>query len=180
MGEPTLGEKLGMTTQASALLQKAERFGLCADDLENLAVQRGCDYYSSTKYVPGAQIQISEFSNEELAIALLSPALRYSPQTIRFGAAMLGAEGNKPDCIVRLAKLEGCEAIVRYIAEAGHKYEPENLYWSKLLAMIPHLSLSRSGVVPHPTRFVTMTGITRRGVDTVIQWIRPRVMTSHG
>ena len=29
------------------------------------------------------------------------------------------------------------------------------------------------GVMPHPTRFVAMTGITRKGVGLVTQWIRP-------
>jgi hypothetical protein len=37
-----------------------------------------------------------QFSNEELAVALLSTALRYEPHSIRCGAAMLAAEGNDP------------------------------------------------------------------------------------
>src|SRR5437016_6978138 len=37
-----------------------------------------------------------EFSNEELAIALLSTALRYDPHSIRCGGAMLSAHGNDP------------------------------------------------------------------------------------
>jgi hypothetical protein len=41
---PTLAEKLGTTTHLSPLLQKARRLGLGANDLEQLAIQRGCDY----------------------------------------------------------------------------------------------------------------------------------------
>ena len=41
----------------------------------------------------------------ELAIALLNPALRYSPQTLRLGAAMLSALDNEPGKIARLSRL---------------------------------------------------------------------------
>jgi hypothetical protein len=43
---------------------------------------------------------VDQFSNAELAIALLNPALRYHPQTMRLGAAMLSAEGNTPEEII--------------------------------------------------------------------------------
>ncbi len=173
MKMPTLAEKLGTTTHLSPLLRKAQRLGLDAAGLERLAIQRGCDYYHEGEPLPPASVSLGEFSNEELAIALMNPALRYHPQTLRLGAAMLGAQGNAPAEIAHLAQLERCEPIVRYVAAAGRQYEPDNPFWGELLSLLPVTPSPKSGVVPHPTRFVAMTGITRRGVETVTEWIRP-------
>ena len=87
---------------------------------------------------------------------------------------MLGAEGNDPSEIARLAKMERCEPIVRYIAEAGQKFEGDNAFWPKLLALLPASDPPKSSVVPHPTRFVAMTGFTRKGPGAVVWWIRPK------
>jgi hypothetical protein len=181
MNSPSLAEKLGMTKHISGLLIKAKRLGLDAEGLERLAIQRGCDYYHEGEPLPPAIVSEEQFSDEELAIALLNPALRYHPQTLRLGAAMLGAEGNDPERIARLAKYERCESLVRYVAEAGRRFEPHNIFWERVLAMVPAAPAPKSSVVPHPTRFVAMTGMTRRGVETVAQWIRPRTIAArHG
>ncbi|MBK7997310.1 MAG: hypothetical protein IPK15_00905 [Verrucomicrobia bacterium] len=169
----TLAAKLGTTTHLSPLLRKASKLGLDAEGLELLAVQRGCDYYDDGRTLPATPVTNEEFSNEELAIALLNPALRYSPQTLRLGAAMLGASGNSPDLVAQLAREERCESVARYIAEAGRRYEPDNEFWAALTKLLPPGSAPKSSVVPHPTRFIAMTGFTRRGVETVVQWIRP-------
>lgn len=173
MEPPTLAAKLGTTTQLSPLLHKARRLGLDAEGLERLAIQRGCDYYAHGDPLPQPKVRLEQFSNEALAIALLNPALRYNPQTLRLGAAMLGADGNSPEEIARLAEMERCQAVVRYIAEAGKRFEPQNSFWTALLALLPATSAPKSSVVPHPTRFVAMTGMTRRGVETVVEWVRP-------
>ena len=168
-----MATKLGTTTHLSPVLQKARRLGLDADDLEHLAIQRGCDYYQDGESLSLLSVSLDHFSNAELAIGLLNPALRYHPQTLRLGAAMLSAEGNRPEDIAWLAELERCGAVVRYIAEAGHKVEPQNEFWTRLLGLLATAPAPKSGVLPHPTRFVAMTGFTRRGVETVAQWIRP-------
>lgn len=170
---PTLASKLGMTEHISPLLRKVERLGLDADSLEILAIQRGCDYYSNEKSRPYIPVDESLLSNVELAIALLHPSLRYHPQTIRLGAAMLGAEGNDPAEIAHLAAMERSESLVRYVAECGKKFEPDNPFWDRLLENLPTLPAPKSSVVPHPTRFVAMTGFTRSGPEIVTEWIRP-------
>src|SRR4051794_31659364 len=106
MTMPTLAAKLGTTTHLSALLRKAERLGLDAGRLEQLAVERGCDYYNAGEPLPLPAVCVEQFSNTGLAIALLNPALRYSPHTLRLGAAMLSAEGNRVEEIARLAVME--------------------------------------------------------------------------
>ncbi|MFT5040110.1 MAG: hypothetical protein ACI8TX_001067 [Hyphomicrobiaceae bacterium] len=94
---------------------------------------------------------------------------------------MLGAEGNAAEEIARLAQWERCEAVVRYIVECGRKFEPRNGFWSRLLELIPQTLPPKACVIPHPSRFVAMTGITRRGVETVAEWIRPATQVpAHG
>jgi hypothetical protein len=173
MATPTLAAKLGTTTHLSPLLRKARRLGLGAAELEQLAIQRGCDYYGGGKPSPPVPVSVDQFSNAELAMALVNTALRYDPQTLRLGAAMLSAEGNSPDEIARMAAMERCGTVVRYIADAGRKFEPQNPFWPRLLDLLPVMAPPKSGVLPHPTRFIAMTGFTRRGPETVIEWIRP-------
>ena len=173
MDTPTLAAKLGTTTHLSPLLLKARRLGLGPDELQILAAQRGCRHYSNGSE-PGQPLALeSDFSNEELAIALLSTALPYDPRSIRCGAAMLSAEGNQPRRLARMAVMERCVTSVRHVAEAGQRFEPGNRFWRDLLAAVPRTPVPPPGVFPHPTRFVAMTGFTRRGPGLVVEWQRP-------
>src|SRR5690606_41846197 len=108
------------------------------------------------------------------ALALLSICLPYSQQRIRMGAAMLAAEGNSPADIARLAGRERNERVVHYLARLGEQVEPANPFWSEILAHLPEFDPPEPDLLPHVTRFVAMTGYTRRGSETVMQWIRPQ------
>jgi hypothetical protein len=173
----TLAYKLGTTTHLSPLLMKARRLGLHGPEaLEALAVQRGCRYYAhssnhmrvaeeSPAYGKGGKLLKTMFSNEELAIALLSLNLPKSQGRLRIGAAMLAAEGNSVQRLVRLSIQERLADVVRYIADCGLKVEPNNEFWQKLLDQLPpRVWTPREDDLPHITRFVAMTGFTRRGV----------------
>jgi hypothetical protein len=180
---PTLAEKLGMTTHLSPLLHKARRLGLHSPELmESLGVARGCWHYRSPSLLPAPGVSESDFSNEELAVALLSPCLPYSPRTIRVGAAMLGATGNDVATLARLAVMERAVVPVRYIATAALRFETNNPFWRQLLDRLPQTPLVPEGVMPHPTRFVSMTGISRLGKGPLTIWIRPRpdLAMAHG
>jgi len=183
MKTPTLAEKLGTTARTSPLLQKAQRLGLLdAIALEGLAVARGCWHYRQPEAPRPPSVDESQFTNEELAIALLSPNQPYSPHTIRLGAAMLGAVGNDPAKLTRLAQSEGSEIVVRYIARAGLQFEPDNLLWRALFEKLPDTREPEDGIFPHATRFVSMTGFTRNGPGKLTVWIRPRadLALAHG
>ena len=174
--EQTLAEKLGATVHVSSLLRKARRLGLrLPKDLCTLAVQRGCRHYWQGDEPAGELVPQSRFSNEELAIALLNGAGTYSPHSVRCGAAMLGALGNNPVQITKLAVRERTEIVVRFIAECARGYEPENPYWSQLLDLLPACPPPRAGVLPHPTRFVALNGYQRGvGKKLTAQWQRPQ------
>jgi len=173
MNTVTLGEKLGLPPGTSPLIEKARGLGLSSGELlEALGVARGCRHYNLAS---DAEVELSEasFSNEELAIALLSPELPYSPRGIRIAANLVGAAGNRPRVLAELATAERAVEQLRYIANAGHSFEPQNSFWPELLSFLPESPVLETGIMPHPTRFVSMTGMTRNGVEKVIVWLRP-------
>jgi hypothetical protein len=171
----TLGDKLGLASKTSPLLEKAKAMGLSSgESLEALGVGRGCSHYSIPGKDAAPDIPESAFGNEELAIALLSPELPYSPRGIRIAACMMGSVGNQPVSLVELAIKERAIEPVRYIATSALTFEPENSFWHEILELLPPCRLSEVGVMPHPTRFVSMTGMTRNGVEKVTVWLRPR------
>lgn len=178
MSTETLAHKLGTTAHVSPLLMKARRLGLHGvEDLERLAIQRGCEYYhvlpsqSVLREEPPLRVSREDFSNAELAIALLSfPPVNLLRQ--RMGAAMLSAPDVEVTNLVSLALSELCGGIVHYIADCGHEVEPENEFWTCL-----RRELSSHGYVatemPHPTRFIELTGITRGKIGIKKHWVRP-------
>lgn len=182
----TLAYRLGTTHHLSPLLMKARRLGLTTpEDLERLAVARGLRYYSQPgetdrlreeAHAYPASIgnpSVKQFSNEDLAISLLSLNWPFSQNRLRMGAAMLAATGVSPQRLARLAYQERCESVLFHIAQCGQKVEPDQSFWTALLNEIPSAKTYPPDVLPHLTRFVTMTGFTRRGKETLMQWIRP-------
>ena len=180
----TLAQRLGTIEHRSLLLHKAGRLGLAtATHLVGLAIMRGCQHY---RYGP-EPVFINPpsrvaFSDEELAVALLSPCLPYNPRAVRVGAQMLGSWGNQPQRLALLARKERAEEVVRHVALAGQQTEPHEPFWPELLAALSSDSVpSRvipAGVLPHPSRFRLEAGVTRpadlisRGGPKVI-WLRP-------
>ena len=180
----TLARKLGIPEQHSLLLRKASRIGLHdASELIALAIARGCQHYrGGPEVVPTKPLSRAAFSDEELAIALLSPCLPYHPRAVRVGAQMLSGHGNQPRRLALLARKERSENVVRHIAAAGLSTEPHEPFWNELLAALPPASPFRSappaGVLPHSSRFRAETRHTdpsdpaTHGGPRMI-WLRP-------
>ena len=180
----TLARRLGIPGHHSLLLRKAREAGLHGTaELIALAVARGCRHYrGGPEDVPTIPVTRKAFSDEELAIALLSPCWPHAPRAIRVGAQMLGSASNRPARLALLARRERAEIVVRHIAAAGRQTEPEELFWQELLAALPPDSSSRpvvpTGVLPHPSRFRSETGLTNpfgpaAGGGPRMTWLRP-------
>jgi len=178
MNEETLAHKLGTTAHISPLLMKARRLGLHGvEELKRLAVERGCSYYNVVptdnvlREEPLLRVSRADFSNAELAIALLS----FSPVNLlrqRMGAAMLSAPDVEVTSLATLAVAEGCGGIVHYIADCGHAVEPENDYWMRLRSELSTHAYEATEM-PHPTRFIEMTGVSRGKIGIEKHWVRP-------
>ena len=185
----TLAKRLGTTEHRSLLLHKAGSLGLTsAVHLIGLAIVRGCQHYrNGPEAVLANPPSHTIFSNEELAIALLSPCLPYNPRAVRVGAQMLGSQGNQPQRLALLARRERAEEVVRHVALAGQQTEPHESFWQELLAALSSgSSLPRmipAGVLPHPSRFRLEAGITNPA-DLVSNggpkptWLRPSPLPS--
>jgi hypothetical protein len=173
MSTATEAEKPG-SAPGSPLLEKARRLGLRLPlDLERLALARGCTYYARDLAPRTPPLSDVPLSNTELAIALIVPSLRPTAREIRLAAALLGAPDVQPDEAAALAVQENCAEVARHIALSGCRFEPDNPFWPSLLAQLPKLRVDTDRL-PHPTRFVEMTGIDRGKVGNFTRWIRPR------
>src|SRR4051812_6207882 len=107
MNTVTLARKLGMTEHLSCLRQTARRYGLQTPrDLMDEALARGCFHYLQSHDPRAQRVSEADFSNEQLALALLSIANPYDPLQIRMGAMMPGAEDNDPATLARYARDE--------------------------------------------------------------------------
>jgi hypothetical protein len=179
---PSLAHRIGASAHLSPLLQKARRLGvLDPRDLESIALARGLRYFGHPGNQPdeGSQHRAipardhSLFTDEELALALINPAAPYSLTRIRMAAALLAADGISAATIIRLARQERCESVVRHIARCGNTVEPENPFWHTLLQNLPDTPPANPDALPHISRFVALSGITRNGRQNSMQWIRP-------
>ena len=173
--------RMGTSSHLSPLMQKAKRLGVRnPSDLEEIAIARGLRYFGRpAELSPDAKKAMMQahdhefFSQEELTIALMSPTLPYSLNRLRMAGAMLGAEGISAEKILKLARMERCETTVRHIAELGSKVEPSQTLWHSLLEQLPPALNTPPDVLPHLSRFVTMSGLDRTGRSYRTQWIRP-------
>jgi hypothetical protein len=142
-------------------------------DLERLALARGCGSYERDLGAFARTVEGLPLSNAELAIALLAPSAQPTSRQIRLAAAPLRAVHESAADVATLAVDENCAGIVRYIALCGSRFEPGNPFWTDLLIALPETVIDRDHL-PHPTRFVEMTGIDRGKVGTITRWIPAR------
>ena len=134
---------------------------------------RGCDYYDRELAPRVPPLGEVELTDAELAIALISPSLHPRSREIRLAAALLGSTGLHAEEVAALAIGEDCAEIVRHIALSGRRFEPTNSFWQDLVNLLPDVKIDPDKL-PHPTRFVEMTGIDRGKVGLITRWIRPR------
>ena len=160
----------------SGLLRKIQNLAGQRDPancLKELAVRRGCRHYEGSFPATTVSPAAEKLTDEEVGVGLCLGQLTYDPLNIRIGAELLSAESCRPKAIAFLARQERCETVIGYVARCGAKVEPENQKWRELLAELGRVSSPPSGALPHWTRFVSMTGITRGGgPDT--KWLRPK------
>lgn len=178
---PTLAAKLGIPTHLSLLLRKLAKHGLkTPKELAAAAVGRGCFHYED--FAGGLQIDSPAISNEELAIALLSPCNPYQPQLIRIASQLLSSPDTNLRTLAQLAIEERCAPILKYIALCGSKTEPDLPFWNDLLSLLGDCKAAPSGVMPHISRFRSETGIVnpKRPLDPKIIWLRPSRKDSQG
>ncbi len=172
---PTLASKLGQPTHVSPLLKKLERAGITnAKEMAATAIARGCHHYAgSLPALPIPARTSQTISDEELAIALLCPSNPYDPMLVRIGGQLLSKQSCKPEKLIALAKRERCEAILKYIAQAGEETESNSGTWQYFIAQLMQYPTPKKGILPHKSRFRREAGVTNpKNTALKAQWLR--------
>lgn len=181
MKTPTLAQKLGTTTHWSCLRHEARKYGLHTEkDLIREAVARGCFHFLQADQPPSSQVSEAEWPNEKLALAMLTISNPYDPWLIRAGAMLLSHPANNASQIALHTRHERSETVIRDIALAGRRYEPENVFWEELLRLLPEAPAPQDGVLPHHSRYVSIPGKIGPGKMGKPVWLRPRKLAALG
>jgi hypothetical protein len=167
---PTLAQELRELIHCSPLLRAAHRAGLeSLTDFTRLAVARGCSHYSPAfpplDRDPGPDL----ISNEELVALLLLGSHEYNAIAVRCAAQLSGS--CRAEILALVAKRERVSRALAYIARAGVQFdETKSGFWRELLELLGEQPPIAEGIMPHWSRFVLQTGITKDGGGK-IQWL---------
>jgi len=173
-----IAHTLGRTAHLSPLLRKARHLGFVdGEALLHLAAARGCHHYTPVDPYP-TPVQDpgdKQLSDAELAIAMISAAQKNDPRLIRCAAQLISGPHINARNLVRLARMERCEALLLYIARHAHEWDTNHTeFWSDILAMLPQTATTPPGLWPHPSRFLIQAGYKRGGGSPPAVWLRPK------
>jgi hypothetical protein len=138
-------------------------------DFARLAVARGCRHYAPAFPPSESDPGQEAISNEELVALLLLGANEFEPIAIRFAAQLAGR--CDVEKLAHVAERERVGRPLAYIAKAAVDHDTLNKeYWNELLARLGEQTPVAEGILPHWSRFVSQTGVTRFGGGSV-QWL---------
>jgi hypothetical protein len=166
----TLAKEIGDTANCSALFRRAKRLGInTVRDFIRLAVARGCRHYASIYTPADSDPGFSALSNEELVALLLLGENEFDPIAVRCAAQLVGR--CNAESLALVAKRERVERVLSYICDAGTIHDASNsFFWIRLRALLGAQDPVAEGILPHWSRFVSQTGVTRNGREHV-QWL---------
>lgn len=160
----TLARQIGEIAHCSLLQRKARRHGLAdLTSVMRLAVARGARHYASIYPPAVSDPGMETISNEELVALLLLGSQAFEPFAIRCAAQIIVL------CdLSRLSLIARRERVSRplaHIARAGVAHDPGQAgRWRELLGLLGSPAPVAPGRLPHWSRFVSHSGITRLGI----------------
>ncbi|MGB8371033.1 MAG: hypothetical protein ACLPYZ_06530 [Limisphaerales bacterium] len=162
----TLAHELGEVPHVSDLLRRiAQRSGAgerVADWLLKVAIGRGASHYRR-EFDPALPPDLPAISDEEIGVALCLGENPYDLDSLRVAAQFLSSPRINIARLCRLAVQERCEPVLLHIAEVAKKYAPKQEPWASLRKQLRPRHVPRLDALPHWTRLVSHTGITREG-----------------
>jgi len=171
---PTLAQKLGDAAHVSGLAIRLARASGAGERLPEwllkVAVARGATHYQR-EFDPVLPPDNSAITDEEVGIALCLEEHRYDLDQLRAAAQLLSSPRVDGNRLCRLAIQERCEPVLLHIAEVAKKYAPEQEPWATLRKQLPPRRVPLTDALPHWTRLVSHTGITREG-SSCTDWLR--------
>ena len=170
---PTLAQRLGDTAHVSGLAIRLARVSGAGERLPEwllkVAVERGARHYQRD-FDPSLPPDNASISDEEIGAALCLGQNPYSLDALRVAAQLLSSPRTDTARLCRLAVQERCEPVLLHIAEIADKYAPQQEPWATLRQCLRPRPVPRTDALPHWTRVVSYSGITRDG-SSRIDWL---------
>jgi hypothetical protein len=133
-----------------------------AEWLLKVAIERGANHYRRD-FDPTLPADLPAISDEEIGVALCLGQNPYNLDFLRVAAQFLSSPRINAWRLCQWAVQERCEPVLLHIAEVAKKYAPEQEPWAYLRKQLRPRPVPRSDALPHWTRLVSHTGITREG-----------------
>ena len=163
---PTLAHKLGDIPHVSGLLRRIAQLSgageRVAEWLLKVAIERGANHYRRD-FDSTLPADLPAISDEEIGVALCLGQNPYNLDALRVAAQFLSSPRVNAARLCQLAVQERCEPVLLHIAEVAKKYAPEQEPWAFLRKHLRPRPVPRSDALPHWTRLVSHTGVTREG-----------------
>lgn len=171
----TLARKLGDTAHVSGLAIRLARLSGAGDRLPEwllkIAVERGAKHYQRD-FDPSLPPDNPSIPDEEIGIALCLNQLPYELDNLRAAAQLLSSPRVDAATLCRLAVQERCEPVLLHIATVAERFIPAAEPWAYLRRHLPARPVPRLDALPHWSRLVNHTGVTRHGGPPQTNWLR--------
>lgn len=163
---PTLAHKLGDVPHVSGLLRRIAQLSGAGERvvewLLKVAVARGANHYRRD-FDPTLPPDLPAIGDEEIGVALCLGQNPYNLDALRVAAQFLSSPRINAERLCRLAEQERCEPVLLHIAEVAKKYAPEQEPWATLRNQLHPRHVPLTDALPHWTRLVSHSGVTRDG-----------------
>ena len=170
----TLARKLGDTAHVSGLAIRLARLSGAGERLPEwllkIAVQRGAAHYRRN-FDPSLPPDNPAITDEEIGIALCLNQHAYFLDNLRAAAQLLSSPKLNAPQLCRLAVHERCEPVLLHIAAMAERFAPALEPWAYLRRHLPARPVPRTDALPHWTRLVSHTGVTRNGGPPRTDWL---------
>jgi len=171
---PTLGQKLGDAAHVSGLAIRLARLSGAGPRLPEwllkVAVARGATHYQR-EFDQALPPDNPAVTDEEIGIGLCLEQHPYELDRLRAAAQLLSSPRIDAARLCRLAVQERCEPVLLHVAQVASTYAPAQEPWATLRKELPPRRVPRTDALPHWTRLVSHSGITRTGSPRT-DWLR--------
>jgi hypothetical protein len=164
---PTLAQRLGETLHLSPLRRKLLQASGAGEHLPQwllkVAVERGASHYRRD-FDPAFPPDNPTLTNEEVAVGLCLGQMPDDPTLIRAAIQLLSSPKTDLARLMRLARQERVETVLRYAADACLKVDPALEPWATIRRELHSRREVPDGLLPHWSRFAALIGLTRQGM----------------
>ena len=165
LGEPA--HVSGLAIRLASVTGASDRF---AEWLLQVAVERGATHYRRD-FGPPLPPDCPAISDEEIGVALCLGQHPYNLDNLRAAAQLLSSPRVDAARLCRLAVRERCEPVLLHMAAVAERFAPTLEPWAYLRQYLPARRVPRLDALPHWSRLVSHTGVTKHGGPPRTDWL---------